>query len=140
MEQLKHILIVDDDDAVLFILRDCMARLGDSYQICTAGNGREALRTIRDSNLDLLITDLKLPGMSGVELTAAFRVANKHTPVIWITAYGCHKMRDQAEELGVYRCLTKPLDVSEIRQVAREALDSAAPSIQDSSPSTSCGA
>ncbi|MHB0856840.1 MAG: response regulator [Anaerolineae bacterium] len=130
MEQHKHILIVDDDEAVLFILRDCMARLGDGYTISTADNARDALQAIQDRHFDLLITDLKLPGMSGVELTATFRVEHQHTPVIWITAYGCHKMRTRADELGVFRCLTKPLDVSEIRQVAREALASATPSTE----------
>ena len=63
--------------------------------------------------------------MDGVELTKAVRTLSPSTVVIWITAYGSQETNAEARRLGVYRCLDKPLEVAEIRRVAREALEAA---------------
>jgi DNA-binding NtrC family response regulator len=124
MSACKHILIVDDDERVLFVLRRILTGLGDGYEVATAGSGREALSEAGVSPFDLLITDLRMPGMSGVELTEAIKALNPKTVVVWVTAYGCHRVADEAARLSVYKCLDKPLKVGEIRQVVREALES----------------
>ena len=124
MDVRKHILVVDDDERVLFVLRRTLMRLGNGHEIVTARSGREALAKISARPLDLVITDLRMPGMDGVELTEKIRALNSDTVVIWITAYGCHQVKAEAARLSVYRCLEKPLKVTEIRQVAQEALRS----------------
>jgi DNA-binding NtrC family response regulator len=73
---------------------------------------------------DLLITDLWMSEMSGVKLTEAIKALNPKTVVVWVTAYGCHRVADEAARLSVYKCLDKPLKVHEIRKVVREALES----------------
>lgn len=119
----KHILIVDDDERVLFVLRQALMKLSDGYEIATAHDGHQALEQIREKPCDLLITDLRMPHVGGVELTEAIRGLNSDAVVIWITAYGSHEVREQAAQLSVYECLEKPLKIAEIRRVVRQALE-----------------
>jgi len=119
----KRILAIDDDERVLFVLRRTLMRVRNGYEIVTARNSREALDEINARPFDLVITDLRMPGMDGVGLTEKIRALSSDTVVIWITAYGCHTVEAAAARLSVYRCLEKPLKVDEIRHVAREALE-----------------
>ena len=118
----RRILIVDDDPMVLFVFRDTLKDLGEAYEIVTTSSGHEALNKIKDKPFDLVITDLNMPHLGGVQLTEAIRKTSPSTAVVWITAYGCHSRFVDAERLGVYRCCDKPLEVEDILQVAREAL------------------
>jgi two-component system response regulator PilR (NtrC family) len=118
----RRILIVDDDPMVLFVFRDTLKELGDAYEIVTTPSGHEALSEIKNKSFDLVITDLNMPHLNGVQLTEAIRQTSPDTAVVWITAYGCHSRFADAERLAVYRCCDKPLEVEDILQVAREAL------------------
>ena len=124
MSACKHILIVDDDERVLFVLHRALMRLGAGYEVRTAESGREALSEARVTPFDLLITDLRMADMGGIELTEAIKALNPKTVVIWVTAYGCHRVANEAAQLSVYKCLDKPLRVAKIRRVVREALES----------------
>jgi DNA-binding NtrC family response regulator len=120
----KRILIVDDDERVLYVLRRALTGLGDGYEIVTAEGGREALLKAGVTPFDLLITDLRMTDMGGIELTEGIKALNAGTVVVWVTAYGSHRVADEAGRLSVYRCLDKPLKVAEIRGIVREALES----------------
>jgi DNA-binding NtrC family response regulator len=120
----RRILIVDDDERVLFVLHHALVRLSREYDVMTARNAHEALDEIKKMPFDLVISDLKMRGMDGVELTEAVRTLSPSTIVVWITAYGGEQTDAEAQRLGVYRCLDKPVEVDEIRQVVREALTS----------------
>ena len=119
----KRILVVDDDERVLFILHDALKKLGQDYEVVAARQGSEALDEASRAFFDLLITDLRMPGMDGAELTKAIKTLSAGTVVIWITAYGCQKTYADAERLGVYLCLDKPVEVTAIRRVVLRALD-----------------
>lgn len=118
----RRILIVDDEARVLLILAEALKRLGNGYEIVTASGGAEALAAARQQSFDLLITDLKMSGMGGTELTRSVRELCPDTAVIWITAYGCHNVATEFADLGVDCCLDKPLEIGVIRQAARDAL------------------
>jgi two-component system response regulator HydG len=118
----KHILIVDDDERVLFVLHRALTGLGDGYEVVSAESGREALSKARETPFDLLITDLRMVDMSGMELTEAIKALNPKTAVLWVTAYGCHRVASEAARLSVYKCLDKPLKIAKIRRVVRQAL------------------
>jgi DNA-binding NtrC family response regulator len=120
----RRILIADDEARVLLILRDSLQRLDNDMDIVTVQNGLQALDEVREGFFDLVITDLRMPGMGGVELTRSIRALRPETTVIWITAYGCYNVNDECSEMEVYRCLDKPLEIGEIRRVVREALKS----------------
>jgi DNA-binding NtrC family response regulator len=122
MRQRKRILIVDNEPSVLFVLRGALRSLNDAWDIITAPNGSEGWKRIREQPCNLVITDLRMPGLDGVELTEAIRAFYPSTAIVWMTAYDCYQVLQVRKRLGVYRCVNKPLEIEEIRSIAREAL------------------
>ena len=122
MSDERRILVVDDDPVVLWVFRDTLTDLGDGYEIVTAQSGLEALDKVKEVPFDLVITDLTMPDLGGVELTEAIRQTSPDTAIVWITAHGCHSVTTEAARLEIRRCCDKPLEVDEILQVVREAL------------------
>jgi two-component system response regulator PilR (NtrC family) len=122
----KRILVVDDEERVLFVWREALRELGSGYDVITASTSAEARERIREAPFSLIITDLKLPTESGVELTELVRVLDPEVPVVWMTAYGCYRVAEEARQLGVVRCLDKPVNLEQIRQVVRGALERSA--------------
>jgi DNA-binding NtrC family response regulator len=118
----RRILLVDDDPMILLVFRDTLMELGNAYEIASTTTGLDALDEVEKEPVDLVITDLNIPDLGGVELTEAIRELSADTTVVWITAYGCHTVSADATRLGVHRCYDKPLEVDEILALAREAL------------------
>jgi CheY-like chemotaxis protein len=118
----KRVLIVDDETRILFVLRHTLAKLGPKCEIETFSAGIDALEAARETLFDLVITDLRMPDMDGIALTEALRALPYDPIVIWMTAYDSCTTRSDAERLGVHRCLDKPLEVAEIRQIVSETL------------------
>lgn len=117
-----RILIVDDESRVLFVLRNVLEGMKMGYQVVTAQDGAKALVEIRKKPIDLLITDLIMSDMGGIKLTEEVRSLVPDAVVLWITAYGCHKLDGEVERLRVYRCVEKPLEIGQIRQLVHDAL------------------
>lgn len=122
MGEQKRILVVDDDKQVLFVLLHSLMTLGSDYQVVTVDNGLDALDQVRHARFDLMITDLGMPWPDGVHLTELVRSISPSTVVVWITAYARSAFAAELERLNVFRCLEKPVEVAQIRQVARQAL------------------
>jgi CheY-like chemotaxis protein len=118
----KRILIVDDEAKVLFVMSTALRMLDRGLEITAVRSGQEALQEIEDHRFDLVITDLKMPDVSGVKLTEVIRAQGRATAVVWITAYGCYRVHEDSGRLGVYRCLDKPVKIDQMREVALEAL------------------
>lgn len=125
----KRILLVDDDSQVLFVLQAALRRMDLPCDVETAQNGREAFRLVEAFPFDLLITDIRLPGIDGITLTDLVRSRAPQMPVIWITAYGCHGLRDDAARLCVFRCLEKPVEVDAFRQIVQQAILASFPDV-----------
>jgi len=125
MESRTRILIVDDDEAVLFVLRETFSKLGEGYQVVSSKSGREAIEQLAKEPCDVMVTDLKMPDIDGVQLTEAVGSTSPGMPVIWLTAYGCEGVQEEVARLRVRRCINKPVRTSEIVQAVREALRSA---------------
>jgi two-component system response regulator GlrR len=123
MESRKRILIVDDDEAVLFILRETFSKLGEGYQVVSSRSGREAMEQLAREPCDVIVTDLKMPDIDGVRLTEAVRSTSPGIPVIWLTAYGCEGVQEELARLKVRRCINKPVRTSEIVRAVRECLE-----------------
>jgi CheY-like chemotaxis protein len=118
----RRILLVDDDEQVLFVLGASLRRLPVPYDVVTAEDGLAASQLLQANAFDLIVTDIRLPGIDGVALTELALSAPQKPAVVWITAHGCAPLREHAARLGVYRCLEKPIEVSEFRLVVERAL------------------
>jgi excisionase family DNA binding protein len=115
-----RVLIVDDEPSV----RDMIAKaLRGRYAVETAEDGTAALEILRESDFDLLITDLRMPGMDGLALIRAARRYAPDLPVVVVTAYSSEATAIEAINLGgVSGYLTKPFRVERIRRLAARAL------------------
>jgi DNA-binding NtrC family response regulator len=123
MNKAARILIVDNDPGVLLVLHDTRERMNRGYSIEAAHDGEEALEKFENESFSMVITDVRMPGINGVELTEEIRALGSHSAVIWITAYGCSNLKDEHEKLDVFPRLEKPIRISEIRKAAQEALE-----------------
>ena len=121
----KRILVVDDDHMVLFSVSEGLRLANTSYEIETVKNGYEALNALSKSSFDLVITDIKMPQMGGVQLTQEIRNLNLEIPVVWMTAFGSQDLVEQAQRMDVHKFLAKPMDMADIRLIAKEALETA---------------
>jgi len=116
------LLIVDDDPSVLFMLRELFEERGHLTQTVTSG--AEAIGRL--PGVDVVLTDLQMPGMSGMELLRAVREQDATVPTILLTAHGSEKDAVSAMKAGAYDYLTKPFDIDEVVFVVERALESRA--------------
>lgn len=118
----RHVLIVDDDDRVRYVLHRALLKLSDECRVTTAGNARDALELTRQDDFDLIIADLGLEEMDGLQFTRALKRMDGGAMVIWITVDDCSDVRAAAHRLAIHECLEKPLEISDFRQAVRKAL------------------
>lgn len=132
------ILIVDDEPNVLwFISKVCQPQ---GYETLTAGSGMEALKVIQEcgEKIDLVLLDLRMPGMGGIEVLKSIRKHQPDLPVIVLTAV--HDKREECESLGIEAFIKKPYSLEELYQrienvVERKSLDrSTVPQMSDAEP------
>jgi DNA-binding NtrC family response regulator len=107
-----RILLVDDDDNLRWVLQTQLEQMG--YAVTTAADGAGALAAIDREPPSLVLTDLKMPGMSGMELLERIRREYPEIPVLIVTAFGTIQSAVQAIRSGAYDYLTKPIDYDEL--------------------------
>jgi len=117
----ERILVADDDAVIREGLRRVLSIEG--YQVETQPNGRLAMDRLQESSFDLLITDLKMPGMSGLEVLQAVRVLQPEMPVILITGFAAVNNAVEVMKNGAADYLAKPFANEEILAKVRKALD-----------------
>lgn len=118
----KTILIVDDEEAVLYVLKNSLIKLGHDIRILTAQNADTALKFMEKYQVDLLITDYRLPGMNGLELLETIHNVQPNTRVIFMTAYGSDKVEAEVNKLNSFAYLNKPLNLTTFREIVKQAL------------------
>jgi DNA-binding NtrC family response regulator len=119
----KRILLVDYDPMVLFTLRAALEKLGPELHTVTAEDCAEALAKASCEHFDLVLLDIRLPGMGGIALTRALKELCEDIVIIWFTYHESRAVAVEANNLGVYCRLEKPMWIADIRRVVREALD-----------------
>ena len=125
----EKILIVDDNEDILSLLSSILKLEG--YKTDTAENGRSALEKIRPGSPGLVLLDVKLPDMDGMDVLEKARKANADLPVIMITGFGDVKGAVRAMKLGAYDYITKPFDNDELMIVIKEALRKRTPAAEE---------
>jgi CheY-like chemotaxis protein len=127
MNTARKVLVVDDDPAV----RKSIDRVltGKGYAVITAENGEEAMRKLNEEKYDLVYTDIRMPGMSGLEVAEEVKARKPWTPVVIITGYGTDAAQARAKAAGVSSFVHKPLSPEMIEDSARDALAAPAPQV-----------
>jgi DNA-binding NtrC family response regulator len=115
----QRVLVVEDEDKLRRVVQLQLQSAG--FDVDQAGNAEEGLRAA--DRADLIITDLRLPGMDGLELLATVRRQNSHTPVIVITAFGSVETAVEAMKSGAADFLVKPFSLDHLMTVVQKALE-----------------
>ncbi len=115
------LLIVDDEKNYLVVLEALLSPEG--YEIMTSDKAQEALRLLQEADVDLVLTDMKMPGMSGMELLEEAKKIKPEVPVIMMTAYGTIEMAVEAMKKHAYDYITKPFQNEELKLTIRKALE-----------------
>ena len=111
------ILLVDDDPGVRFALSEVMCERG--YRVVCASSGAQALASL--DGVDVVVTDLSMPGMDGLELVSQIAARAPALPVILLTAHGSENLGRIASSRGACGRLSKPFDIDEIARVIEQA-------------------
>jgi DNA-binding NtrC family response regulator len=114
------VLVVDDDPGVRESFR---LVLEDEYDLVEAANGQEALALVRAAPVDLVLLDLRLPGMDGIEVLERIKAIDDHVEVILVTAVQAVRAAVAAMKLGAFDYVTKPFDEDEILPLIRRAIE-----------------
>ncbi len=125
----KWILIVDDEESILTVLKSSLKKLGPEYRVVTVANGQAALEQIKQRSFDLVVTDYKMAGLDGLRLLEQIRLERPETRVILMTAYGSSSVEAEASRLKAYRYIAKPLELNAFRQIVKEAVGQNKPAL-----------
>lgn len=110
------VLLVDDEPGVRFALTEVLVDRG--YRVKCAASGAEALAAL--DGVDVVVTDLSMPGMDGLELCSSIAARAPHLPVVLLTAHGSEQLKRIASSRGACGCLAKPFDIDEIARVIEQ--------------------
>src|SRR5512137_1156798 len=116
----RYKILIVDDDKLLQNSLDTI--LSEKYDTRIAGSGEEALRLIPSHNFDLVLLDIRLPGINGIETLSRIRQLNGEAVVIMMTAYEDVKSVISSMKLGAFDYLVKPLDIEELDLIIERSL------------------
>lgn len=113
----KKLLIVDDQYGIRILLNEVFQKEG--YQTFQASNGMQALQIVEQDRPDLVLLDMKIPGMDGIEILKRLKDIDQTIEVFIMTAYGELDMIQQAKDLGARTHFAKPFDIDDIRAAVK---------------------
>jgi len=118
---MNKILIADDESTVRYSFRKLLK--DENYQVIEAANGLEALTLFSKERPDLVVLDIEMPGMTGLEAIKRIKATDPQVPVIIITAFGTSERVIEAMKHGAFEYLEKPFDIDKLRKVIQEAFE-----------------
>jgi len=118
----KTVLVVDDED----VIRDFFSRAFTGYKVLTASSGEEALHIIRKDRPDLVLLDIKMPGIDGIETLRRIKEIDSSIVVIMLSAFSTLETNITAARLGAYTSIAKPFDLEEMKSIIKVAMVSEA--------------
>ena len=117
-----RVLIVDDEKRLAYFLGQTLKLDFPECQVDTAYSGEEALSSLASNTYDLIIADVRMPGVSGMELIKGVRYLDAEVPIILMTGYGSASLRREAATLGVNHYVDKPFDVDSLISTVSQLL------------------
>ncbi len=121
---MKRVLVVDDEADMLWMLQRNLNKGMDNVEILAAESGEEALAILSDKEVNLVVTDINMPGMNGLDLLVEITNRYPHTGVIIMTAYPSNTYENQAMLSGSLRFIEKPFDINVMRKIVQDTLKS----------------
>ena len=119
-EQVR-VLVVDDEETVRNLLQKILEKAG--YQVTTAADGKEALYKVSLGEVEIVLSDIKMPGMSGIEVLGKLTTDSPETCVIMVTAVSDMQTAVEALKMGAYDYITKPFDRDDVVQKVKKAIE-----------------
>lgn len=123
---MKNVLIVDDDSVTRGLLSRVLKPHSKDFQVLTAVNGKDAVEMINKEKINLIITDLQMPEMDGLQLILHINKNHPEIPVFVMTAFGNSEIKSKIDSLGTFKYFEKPLNIDIITECIFEELDSGA--------------
>ena len=117
LKDLKKVLIVDDEETLTWSMSKSLSKDKDKYEVIIANNGKEALTLLKDNKIDLVISDIRMPDISGLDLLVKIKKDYPDTKVIIMTAYGSSDVQREANRRGSLYYVEKPFEISDIRKI-----------------------
>lgn len=117
----EKILVIDDEDVILQLFRDILTRI--NYEVKTATSGKEGIKLFEDERFDLIITDIKMPGISGIDIIRHVRENNNEVPIIVVTGHGTIDIAIDSLKLGSQGFILKPFTPEEIEAAIVDAME-----------------
>ena len=121
MREKPRILVVDDEESHRIMLRAVLQEEG--YEVAEAADGPEAIRAVEQEPFDLILLDIRMTTMDGIEALTEIRKISPFVPVLMMTAYASVKTAVEALKAGAFEYLTKPLDIEELKILIEKALE-----------------
>lgn len=118
----RRVLLVEDEITVAFLMKESLLDLGAEYQIEIASSGEEALAKVEAGEWDVVVTDQRMPGITGLELIQTLKDKAPATRAVLMTAFSSEEIQQAAQRLNVYNYLTKPFPLADLRRVVQEAV------------------
>lgn len=106
------ILVVDDEQSICLLLRDVLARFG--HQVITCQDGETAIEMASDRHLDLIFLDIRMPGMSGLDVLKKLRDLQREAKFVMITGFAKDDIIEEALQSGASACLSKPFRLAQV--------------------------
>jgi CheY-like chemotaxis protein len=119
----SKVLVVDDEETLTWSMKKTLAKDTEKYEVIIANTGTDALQLLEKGPIDVVVTDIRMPDINGLDLLSNIREQYPSTKVIIMTAYGSPEVQNEATKRGSYYYLEKPFEISDIRTVILKALE-----------------
>ncbi len=119
----KRVLVVDDEDDLTWSISKHLAKDKDKYELICVNSGKKALEVLSQLPVTLVISDIRMPEISGLDLLVKIKDFYPTTKVVIMTAYGSSEAHDEANARGCLKYIEKPFEISELRQIILEVIE-----------------
>lgn len=120
---LKNILIVDDEEDLTWSIAKHLSKDNDRYGVMTVNSGADALEVLSKTDITLVISDIRMPEINGLDLLLKVRENYPDIKVIIMTAYGSSEIQQEANKLGCFRYIEKPFDIQKLRELILDGIE-----------------
>lgn len=122
VQPVKKVLIVDDEETLTWSMSKSLSKDRDKYSILIGNTGKEALEILRNNPIDLVITDIRMPDINGLDLLTTIKNSYPDTKVVIMTAYGSSDVQKEANKRGSLYYIEKPFEITDIRKLILDIL------------------